>query len=526
MAGSSGWLGIPKGLGVVSPQQRDSGLQRNKVALRPGRSLMDWIRLTNSSQDLAGTKGLIRDVTEEELRKHNKTYDAWMVLKGKVYNVTPYMEFHPGGEEELMRGVGTDATDLFNSIHRWVNAESMLQKCLIGKYRPLSPLSSSGSINRTSGHEGDKFRKPETLGNGTSTAVKPKPRYEWSEEDTSVSLVIHTTINSIKTEHVIVDLDETELLLSIQIRQFTYQLHLDLENRVLPTYQVNAKQSSGTVELVMTKEDPEIPWSDIGTPLSGHDSCIETKNKDIHYRICELSERTQLTHDCYLFTFSFPLGTRMWIPVGHHVHLRQNIKDMDIVRSYTPVLPSVTDLKSEETETNGESVSLMIKIYPEGVLTPHLKNLEIGDSIEVSDCTGDFDDNILSRYSHLALFAAGTGITPMIRLIQRSLRDGIHVQLMFFNKKEHDIVWRSNFDELAQSCSRFEVTYVLSEPHDNWPGMRGRVRPHIIEKFLPTCEKLKQFMCICGPSPFTKATMKYLEEIGYHSSHVYVFVGL
>ena len=32
-----------------------------------------------------------------------------------------------------MRGVGTDATDLFNQVHAWVNYESMLSKCLVGK---------------------------------------------------------------------------------------------------------------------------------------------------------------------------------------------------------------------------------------------------------------------------------------------------------------------------------------------------------------------------------------------------------
>lgn len=32
-----------------------------------------------------------------------------------------------------MRGVGTDATDLFNEVHAWVNYESMLSKCLVGK---------------------------------------------------------------------------------------------------------------------------------------------------------------------------------------------------------------------------------------------------------------------------------------------------------------------------------------------------------------------------------------------------------
>lgn len=39
-----------------------------------------------------------------------------MYVTGNVYNVTSYMEFHPGGEDELMRGVGKDATELFNEV--------------------------------------------------------------------------------------------------------------------------------------------------------------------------------------------------------------------------------------------------------------------------------------------------------------------------------------------------------------------------------------------------------------------------
>lgn len=37
-------------------------------------------------------------------------------FSGKVYNITPYMEYHPGGEEELMRGAGIDGTQLFDEV--------------------------------------------------------------------------------------------------------------------------------------------------------------------------------------------------------------------------------------------------------------------------------------------------------------------------------------------------------------------------------------------------------------------------
>ncbi len=38
---------------------------------------------------------------------------------GKVYNITPYMKFHPGGVEDLMKSAGKDATILFDEVQQW-----------------------------------------------------------------------------------------------------------------------------------------------------------------------------------------------------------------------------------------------------------------------------------------------------------------------------------------------------------------------------------------------------------------------
>jgi cytochrome b involved in lipid metabolism len=61
-----------------------------------------------------------------------KGKDAWTVLGGKVYNITPYLPYHPGGVPELMKAAGRDGTKLFGEIHPWVNWEGMLESCLIG----------------------------------------------------------------------------------------------------------------------------------------------------------------------------------------------------------------------------------------------------------------------------------------------------------------------------------------------------------------------------------------------------------
>ena len=95
----------------IMPQQ-----SRKKVSLGKGYSLMDWIRVTKENPNIAGNYGIMRKITPEELALHNKEDDCWLALFGKVYNVTPYMKFHPGGIDELMRGAGINSTDLFNEV--------------------------------------------------------------------------------------------------------------------------------------------------------------------------------------------------------------------------------------------------------------------------------------------------------------------------------------------------------------------------------------------------------------------------
>lgn len=43
---------------------------------------------------------------------------VYALFSGLVYNVTPYMDYHPGGEDELMKAAGIDGTDLFDQVQK------------------------------------------------------------------------------------------------------------------------------------------------------------------------------------------------------------------------------------------------------------------------------------------------------------------------------------------------------------------------------------------------------------------------
>lgn len=45
-------------------------------------------------------------VPMSEVANHYRFEDAWTVIRGKVYNVTPYLKIHPGGEAQLMKVAG------------------------------------------------------------------------------------------------------------------------------------------------------------------------------------------------------------------------------------------------------------------------------------------------------------------------------------------------------------------------------------------------------------------------------------
>ncbi|KAG6436475.1 hypothetical protein SASPL_101375 [Salvia splendens] len=71
--------------------------------------------------------------TLAEVSEHNNSKDCWLVIGGKVYDVTKFLEDHPGGDEVIISSTGKDATDDFEDVGHSSSAKTMMEDFLVGE---------------------------------------------------------------------------------------------------------------------------------------------------------------------------------------------------------------------------------------------------------------------------------------------------------------------------------------------------------------------------------------------------------
>lgn len=93
---------------------------------------IEFVSMMENNKDPLGISDKpLRNYTLDEVALHNKPNDAWIVINGKVYDFTLYLDYHPGGKI-IMNAAGMDGTHLFNRYHPWVSIDALLGKLRIG----------------------------------------------------------------------------------------------------------------------------------------------------------------------------------------------------------------------------------------------------------------------------------------------------------------------------------------------------------------------------------------------------------
>uniref|UniRef100_A0A8D3AEH7 Cytochrome b5 n=1 Tax=Scophthalmus maximus TaxID=52904 RepID=A0A8D3AEH7_SCOMX len=72
----------------------------------------------------------------EEIEAQNSFKSTWIIIDHKVYDVTRFLEEHPGGEEVLREQAGGNATESFEDVGHSSDAREMALGMVIGELHP------------------------------------------------------------------------------------------------------------------------------------------------------------------------------------------------------------------------------------------------------------------------------------------------------------------------------------------------------------------------------------------------------
>ncbi|KAL1623550.1 hypothetical protein SLS56_008254 [Neofusicoccum ribis] len=126
---------------IVDGEDSDAPSISFKHPVEPGTGKGGWMRSSVDNQLEkakleAGTPQ--KQFTRQEIEKHDREDDCWIVVDGKVYDVTSVLSWHPGGKAAVLGHAGKvhqETSDEFESIHD-AFAYRKLRECILGVVTP------------------------------------------------------------------------------------------------------------------------------------------------------------------------------------------------------------------------------------------------------------------------------------------------------------------------------------------------------------------------------------------------------
>ncbi|XP_023558422.1 NADH-cytochrome b5 reductase-like isoform X2 [Octodon degus] len=221
--------------------------------------------------------------------------------------------------------------------------------------------------------------------------------------------------------------------------------------------------------------------------LSGKQSqnCPSKLNPE-NFVAFRISAVNKLTNDTYCVRFALPGNSQLSLRPGQHLVLRGIVEDLEIQRAYTPISPA-----------NAE---------------------------------GYFE--VLIKYGELLMLAAGTGLAPMVPILQSitdNADDETFVTLVCCFKTFDSIYLKTFLQEQARFWN-VRIFFVLSQENSleqlPWSYREkthfGRLGLDLMEELVACCRR-KPFALVCGSPEFTEDMVKCLLCAGLAKDSYFLF---
>jgi len=177
-------------------------------------------------------------------------------------------------------------------------------------------------------------------------------------------------------------------------------------------------------------------------------------------------------------------------------------------------------------------LEITLKRIPDGVVSNYLyDHVKIDDLIQVMEPMGNFvfdpEDHIKSDPDHVMLWAAGTGITPLMSIIKTIIHTSptTKIELFYCNRNPEHTIFKTELEYLQQQYSERFIVYnfYTKLPEDIWLNYHipGRIDEEKITLLLSKHTNLdRTYHYVCGPTGLTETVRSSLKSLDISSENI------
>jgi CDP-4-dehydro-6-deoxyglucose reductase len=216
--------------------------------------------------------------------------------------------------------------------------------------------------------------------------------------------------------------------------------------------------------------------------------------------LARLIESYEIAKEVRHFTFEVPEVNELPYLAGQFVSFTHHIDGKEITRAYSTASPP-----------NRNRFELCLNRVEDGLFSPLLFDMQPGDTLAMTGPLGYFTWREPMKDS--ILVATGTGVAPFRGMLQAYLDSGgdREITLVFGVRYEASLLYRTEFERMADTYANFRFVPTLSRPDDNWTGLTGHVQQHVLAALG---ERRDMNVYICGMKAMVDTLRLQLKALG------------
>jgi len=176
------------------------------------------------------------------------------------------------------------------------------------------------------------------------------------------------------------------------------------------------------------------------------------------------------------------------------------------------------------TSSDEHGFHLIVEINEAGKGSAFFKNIQIGQEVEVMAPLGQFivSEKVEGKSEKLLFVATGSGIVPIWSMINDLLINKGETRAMRLHwgmRKEEDLFFVDDLNQLAEEHPNFVFDIVLSKPSEDWDLCSGHVQDCLRRDFVTGLEGWEAY--VCGKPEVVADIVDTLTELKISPTDIY-----